>query len=137
VSARSFSGSCACAASAQDAWAAWIDVGAWEGDLITSARLDGPFAPGSTIRVKLKGYPPSTTTITEVDAPARWVSTARAPGLTLTYEHVIEATAGGCTITERALMSGPLSAIAARLIGRRLPATFAATTAVVARNAVR
>jgi hypothetical protein len=47
----------------------------------------------------------------------------------MTYEHVIEPDPKGAVLTERAILSGHLAGIAARLIGKRLESTFAATTA--------
>jgi hypothetical protein len=64
-----------------------------------------------------------------VDSPRIWVGVAKAPGLTMTYEHVIETDGTSAVLTERAILSGPLAGVAARLIGKRLESTFAATTA--------
>jgi hypothetical protein len=55
-------------------------------------------------------------------------STSTASPEAVTIDHVIEPAATGTVITERATMSGPLAAIAARLLGSRLAKTFTATT---------
>jgi hypothetical protein len=67
---------------------AWVDVGAWsEADHIVSARLEGEFAVGGTIKSKARGFAASTLTITEVKVPRRWVDQSRGPGMRMTFVH--------------------------------------------------
>ena len=107
------------------------------GSALSRARSSGEKPPSGPIRMAAgpglaalaRGAPASTGTVTHVDSPRSWASVAKAPGLTLTYEHVIEPNSTGAVLTERAIMSGPLAGVAARLIGKRLASTFVATTA--------
>ena len=64
-----------------------------------------------------------------------WVALSKFPGVTMTVEHVIESAADGTVLIERAIMSGPLGGVMARLIGGRLEKDFAGTTARIARLA--
>jgi hypothetical protein len=95
-----------------------------------AAELHGPtFEVGNTVTTKVKGFPAGTSTITVVEPPRLWVGVAKSPGLTMTYEHVVEPVETGSVLTERAIISGAFAALVGRLIGRRLESTFAATTA--------
>jgi hypothetical protein len=110
-------------------WAVWTSPNTWAGGVISAAKIDGEFAIGAKLTVRVKGYTPLTSEITRIEPPTLWTGVAKNPGLTMTIDHVIEPAATGTVITERATMSGPLAAIAARLLGSRLAKTFAATTA--------
>ena len=97
--------------------------------------LDGDFVVGSKVGVKVKGGVKTTSTLTRVDPPKIWTSVSKFPGLTLTYEHVIDAAGGSTVLTERVIMSGPFAGVAAGLMRNRLEQTFAAVTAYIARLA--
>ena len=132
----SYSGSAVTQARPEDVWAAWVDVARWsDGDVIESARLKGDFKEGSTIVSKVRGFPSTSLTITRVEPYRVWVDESRAPGMRMTFEHVIEPGNAGTTITERVVISGPLGGIVGRAMQRRLQALFAATTKQVARQA--
>jgi hypothetical protein len=114
-------------------WAEWIDVARWsQGEVIEEAEIDGPFEVGTTIRTKAKGFPRSTLTVTVVDPPLLWVDESRAPGLRMTFEHVIEPATAGAKVTERALIRGALAPIVGRLMSGRLERLLAASTADLA-----
>lgn len=81
------------------------------------------------ITTRVKGYPAVRSTITRIESPRLWIGVAKQPGLTMTYEHVIEPAAGGTVLTERAILTGPFATLMARLLGRRLESTITATTA--------
>ncbi|HZA12447.1 SRPBCC family protein [Mycobacterium sp.] len=131
----SIAGSSPCAAPAETVWAVWTNPSGWRGDVIKAATIDRPFGIGAKITTTVKGYPPLTTAVTRVEPPRLWIGVAKAPGLTTTIEHVIEAAEVGTCLTERATFSGPLAGVAARLMGKRLETTFGATTAHCARLA--
>jgi hypothetical protein len=132
-----FSGSARSSASAEDVWAVWTNPAEWAGDVIATAKIDGPFAVGAKITTRVKGYPPLTSTVTRIEPPTSWTGVAKAPGLTQTIDHLIEPTDSGTLITERTVFTGPLASIAARILGGRLRKTFEATTAHCARMAER
>ena len=132
-----FGGSSHCSASAEEVWVVWTNPAGWPGDVIVMAKIDGPFAVGAKITMRVKGHPPLKLTVTRVEAPVLWTAVARAPGLTETIDHLIEPTDSGTLITERTVFTGPLASIAARILGGRLRKTFEATTAYCARLAER
>jgi uncharacterized protein YndB with AHSA1/START domain len=130
-----FAGSSECSATAEDVWAVWTNPNEWPGDVIAMAKIDGAFGVGARITTRVKGYPPLTSTVTRVEPPHLWTGVAKAPGLTQTIDHEIEPTDSGTLVTERTVFTGPLAAVAARLLGGRLRRTFEATTAHCARLA--
>ena len=132
-----FGGSSHSSASAEDVWAVWTNAAAWPGDVIVMAKIDGPFAVGAKITMRVKGHPPLRLTVTRVEAPMLWTGVARVPGLTETIDHLIEPTDSGTLITQRTVFTGPLASIAARALGRTVRKTFEATTAHFGRLAER
>ena len=52
-----FGGSSHSSASAQDVWAVWTNAAEWPGDVIVMAKIDGPFAVGAKITMRVKGQP--------------------------------------------------------------------------------
>jgi len=124
-----FGGSSRSSASAEDVWAVWTNAAEWPGDVIVMAKIDGPFAVGAKITMRVKGHPPLRLTVTRVEAPMLWTGVARVPGLTETIDHLIEPTDSGALITQRTVFTGPLASIAARVLGGMVRKTFEATTA--------
>ena len=123
-------------ASPEQVWHAWVDVEAWsEADHIDSARLEGDFVAGSTIKTKTQGFPASTLTITEVEQPRRWVDESRTPGMRMTFVHDIELRDDGTIITERVLIRGPVGQVVGRAMRRRLEALLEASVERLARRA--
>ena len=88
------------------------------------AKIDGPFAVGAKITIRVKGHPPLRLTVTRVEAPMVWTGVARAPGLTETIDHLIEPTDSGTLITERSVFIGPLASIAAQITGGKSAEDF-------------
>jgi hypothetical protein len=103
--------------------------------VIDEAKIDRNFSVGAKITMKVKGGPPTTATVTTVDPPRMWVGVSKFPGLTMTFEHMIEAGDGSTVLSERVVMSGPFAGVAGRLMGKRLEETFAASTGRIARLA--
>jgi hypothetical protein len=123
-------------ASAEAAWTAWTDVEGWSAyDHIESAHVDGDFRPGAIITSKAKGFPGSSLTVTRVEPPGLWVDESRAPGMRLTFDHVIEPGEAGTRLTERVRIHGPLGLAVGPLMRRKLEALFGASVAAVARQA--
>lgn len=113
-------------------WEAWTDPPLWPGGIIESATIDREFGVGAKITVKGKGGPATTSTVTSVESPRMWAGTSSFPGLSMRYEHEIDAVPDGTVLTERVIMAGPLAGIAAVFIGPRLATAFEASTARIA-----
>jgi hypothetical protein len=124
-----FGGSTHSSASAEDVWAVWTNPAEWPGDVIVMAKIDGPFAVGAKITMRVKGHPPLKLTVTRSEPPMLWTGVARAPGLTETIDHLVEPTDSGTLITQRSVFTGPLASIAAPILGGIARKTFEATTA--------
>lgn len=124
-----FGGSSHSSASPDEVWAVWTNPAEWPGDVIVMAAIDGPFAVGAKITMRVKRHPPLRLIVTRVEAQRLWTAEARAPGVTETIHHLIESTESGTLITQRSVFTGPLASIAGRLLGRTLRKTFEATTA--------
>ena len=107
----------------------WTDPAGWPGGPIVFAELHGAFEVGGTLTARVKGGMTVRSTITRIESPRLWVGVAKQPGLTWTYEHVIEPAGGGTVLTERAILSGPFAALVARVLGPRLARGLAAVTA--------
>jgi len=131
----SIQGSCQSTASPAAAWAAWTNPRDWTGDAIQAAKIDGEFAVGARITIKAKGLPTVRLTVTGVEPQRRWTGVSKLPGLTMTFEHIAEPADAGTVLIERAILRGPLAAMAAWLLGNRLTTTFDANTAHCARVA--
>jgi len=129
---RSFEGSSKCSAPASTVWAVWTNPSEWPGGVIDSAKIDGNFVVGAKIKAKVKGGPATTSTVMRLDPPRMWVGVSKFPGLTMTYEHVIGDVDDSTMLTERVIMRGLLAGVAARLMGKGLEETFAATTGRIA-----
>jgi hypothetical protein len=93
------------------------------------AKIDGPFAVGAKITMRVKGHPPLRLTVTRVEAPVVWTGVVRAPGLTETIDHLIETTDSGTLLRQRTVFTGPLASIAAPILEGTVRKTFEATTA--------
>jgi len=132
-----FGGSSHSTASVEDVWAVWANPAEWPGDVMVMAKIDGPFAVGAKVTMRVRGHPPLRLTVTRVEAPTLWTGMARVPGLTETIDHLIEPTDSGTLITQRTVFTGPLASIAARVLGGTVRKTFEATTAHFGRLAER
>ena len=87
---------------------------AWNPD-VTDARLEGPFAEGSTFSWKA-GPGTITSTLVHVEEPRRLEWTGRTLGIAAVHAWSLEEQAGGTVVTTEESWSGPV----ARLLRRRL-----------------
>lgn len=84
-------------------WKLWTDVSRWpEWDLSKEiARIDGPFASGTSGWAKQRGNLGGPFTITAIEPGRRWVSECPLPLGKIVFEHVIEpAEAGRVRVTK-------------------------------------
>ncbi len=126
-------------ASPRAVWDRLTDVRGWnEHPGIKMAKLHGPLAVGSRITTKCVGLPSGTSTITVLDAPSVFTHEGQiSPGLHGAFEHLVEPREGGARLVEIATLTGPLSGIAGRLLGRRIRAAVAHNLGEVARRAAQ
>lgn len=124
-------------ASARAVWDCLTDVERWnEHAGIKMAKLHGALAVGAKITTKCVGLPSSTSTITVLEPPR--VFTHEDRGLAFNrgvFEHRVEPYEGGTRLVEIATLTGPLSGIAGRVLGRRIPAAVVHNLGEVGRRA--
>lgn len=122
-------------------WRLTTEVERWPDllDAFTSVRRlePGPLAVGSTARIKQPGQPERTWTVTEIDAPRRFVWETHGLGLRMVATHDIEATPSGCRNTLGLDLSGPVGAVLGRLAGRKIAETIANENSVFTAEAER
>src|SRR5688500_12128915 len=106
-------------------WALWQDPERWKdwNEQIASADMRGPFAVGTSARIRFRRSPwPLTFTITALEPGRMFTDEARLPGARLGHEHAIEHDGATTTIRHRLYFDGPAEKIYALLMGRRMRA---------------
>jgi hypothetical protein len=119
-------------------WAVWADVEHWSAwnRGVKWSRRDGPFAAGTTGKVKPKLGPSSKFEITAYEEGARWVITTFLPGARLHIEHLLATDAEGRTVvTYHGTISGPLAPVVGTLSRRQLDGVVTAVHDVAAHAA--
>jgi hypothetical protein len=115
-------------------WVLWTNPANWPGTS-SAWRRSAEISPvGARITLKAKGLPTIRLTVTRIDPESLWVGVSKLRGLTVEFEHIIECADSARLLVERGILTGPFAVVAARLIGNRLAATFAALTAQVTRR---
>lgn len=106
-------------------WALWADAARWRdwNEQIATAELDGPFAVGSTARIRFKRRPRALRfTITALDPGRRFVDETRLPGARLGHEHRLQRDGSTTRIGHRLYFDGPAERVYALLMGRQMKA---------------
>jgi hypothetical protein len=117
-------------------WRIWSDVNRWhewQPDL-EFARLDGPFAAGSTFQLRPKGGPTVRIALETVEPGRRFTDLTRFPLGRMFGDHVFEARGGGVEIRTTVRVEGPLRFLWVKLVAAGVAAKMAEQTdALVAR----
>ncbi|HEV2027768.1 MAG TPA: hypothetical protein VGS16_04460 [Candidatus Dormibacteraeota bacterium] len=118
-------------------WERWTNPECWpEQDRGTEwARLDGPLAVGTRIRLKPSGSVETSTTITTLEPFGRFTSESKIPFGKMTFDHL--ATRDGATIlfTHRITITGPLTPVFRRLFADEMARSLPEMMESVARHA--
>ncbi|HEV2360806.1 MAG TPA: SRPBCC family protein [Acidimicrobiales bacterium] len=110
----------------------WADMATWhEWNLDTEwARLDGPFATGSTGVLKPKGGPKTKFRIESIVPRREFVDVSLLLGAKLTFDHQVrELPDGGTSLTIKATLSGLLAPVWKLILGKGIAKTLAPDTA--------
>ena len=110
-------------ASTQAVWALWSDTAEWPrwNPTIADVSLDGPFAEGTTGRLKPTHGPKAEMVLRDVRPAAGFTDVARLPGAQMRVEHeVADVPEGGSRVTERAVLHGPLARVPENTLKSRL-----------------
>lgn len=118
-------------------WACYAEPTTWpEWDHeIAAVTLGGPMAVGTRGTLKPVKGPATPFTFTAVTPEAGFTDVSRLPLARLTFSHHIEAMATGCRFTHSVEISGPLSPVFARVIGKKIAARLPAAMRALARLA--
>ena len=112
-------------ADAAAVWALWEDPSRWKewNPQITEAQLRGPFAVGSSARIRFKrSLRPLTFEITALEPEHLFTDEARLPGTRLGHEHRLERDGETTRISHRLYFDGTAERIYALLMGRQMRA---------------
>lgn len=108
-------------------FARWADMATWpEWNTDTEwARLDGPFAAGSTGVLKPKGGPKVRFVIAALVAGREFTDVSMLAGARLTFRHLVEpAPGGGSTVRVTVTLAGPLGWFWNLVLGKGLTASL-------------
>ncbi|GAB1691195.1 SRPBCC family protein [Krasilnikovia sp. M28-CT-15] len=106
---------------AQAFFARWADMTTWPewNTDIEWVRLDGPFRPGATGRMKPKGGPVTRFVVTALVPEREFTDVSLLLGARLTFQHLVTTDAGGSTtVSVRATMTGPFSFFWTAVLGK-------------------
>jgi len=103
-------------------WALWADPARWAdwNEQIQHAELDREtLQVGAQARIKFKRGGTVKFEVTAVEPERLFVDEARFPGARVGHEHRLSPAGGGCEITHRLYVEGPLSGVWSRMLGRK------------------
>lgn len=107
-------------------FARWADMDSWPewDDAVSWVRRDGPFAVGTTGRLKPKGGPAVRFVIEVVDAGREFTDVSSMPGATLRIRHLVAVGDDGRTAVDvEVTLDGPLSFLWGALLGKGIAAS--------------
>lgn len=118
-------------------WARYAEPATWpEWDHQTaSVTVQGPVVVGTRGRLKPVNGPATPFTFTEVTPEVSFTDVSRLPLSRLSFAHRIEPTATGSRFTHCVTITGPLSPLFARVIGKRIAAGMPTAMRALARLA--
>lgn len=110
------------AATPEQLWRRYSDPGSWpEWDAETErVTLHGPFEAGTKGELKPVGAPSTKFQMLEVDEPVSFSDVSYLPLAKMHFAHRIEPADDGTRFTHHVTISGPLSPLFARVIGRKV-----------------
>jgi hypothetical protein len=104
-----------------EVWVLWSDPARWPdwNDQFESAELEGNFAVGERLKVKLRRGGRMQFEIVALEPERLLTNEARLPGARLGHEYRVEPKGNGSEITHRIYVRGPSSGVFALLLGRK------------------
>lgn len=124
-------------ASPAELWARYAEPVRWPewDDEISNVTMDGVMAAGARGTLKPAKGPATPFTFTEVTPGIAFTDVSRLPLARLTFTHLIEPVGNGCRFTHGVRITGPLSPLFARVLGRRVATTLPAAMRKLAKLA--
>jgi len=107
-------------ASSDAFFARWGDMATWpEWNLDTEwVRLDGPFIEGATGTLKPKGGPKVPFVVERLVLGREFTDVSKLVGARLTFRHLVEQHAAGCTVSVEVTLTGPLAPFWRLVLGK-------------------
>jgi hypothetical protein len=123
----SFEHSATTSATPAQLWERYADPSTWpEWDHeLEWVRVDGPFAAGTAGVLKPAGGPRTKFRVSEVTEQSSFTDVSSLPLAKMTFCHRIEPTPAGTRFTHAVTITGPLSPLFGRMIGRKIVASLA------------
>jgi hypothetical protein len=120
-----------------DVWEVWADVDRWAEwqDDVDLARLQGPFAKGSTFQLKPKGGPLVAIEILRCEAPGVFVDLTRFPLARMTGAHYMIENAGELELRTTISIEGPLAFLWRRIVAQGVADSLPAQTEALIKRA--
>jgi hypothetical protein len=119
-------------------FARYADAGSWPtwDTEVEWVSHDGPFTAGTTGRLKPKGGPTTKFTIVSLETDRAFQDVTRLPGARLVFDHVLtDQPGGGTAITHTVSITGPMTFLFSRVIGRNIARGLPATVSALAQLA--
>lgn len=118
-------------------WACYRDTAnwpAWDQDT-AEVHLDGPFETGATATLRPAKGPKTTITFADVEPDVGFTNVSRLPLARMSFGHRIEPTPTGCRFTHTVAISGPLSPLFGKVIGKGVAAGLPTAMRTLAQRA--
>ena len=124
-------------ATPEQLWERYADPASWPAwdDGTESVTVSGPMAVGTRGRLKPKGGPATTFEFTQVEPRRGFTDVTRLPLAWLEFAHRIEPDGDATRFTHRVTITGPLSPLFARVVGRNVAAGLPGAMRTLARLA--
>ena len=109
----------------------WADINDWAtyDQGIEWTKLDEPFRVGSHYTLKPKGGPKVRATILEIEPNKKFVDVSQLPGAKMRLDHIITQQDGRATVTITMELSGPMTWLWAKILGKDQQAELEQSTA--------
>lgn len=109
----------------EDIWRIWVDVNnwsTWHGDL-DYCKMEGPFAAGNHFILKPKGASAVRIELTEIEEGRKFTDCTTFFGAKMYDTHEMEETKEGLLLTNRLVVTGPLTFLWVKLVAQNVAAT--------------
>jgi hypothetical protein len=115
----------------------WSDVNNWKDfdDGIEWSRLISDFSIGAHYTLKPKDGPKVKATIIQIDPAKRFVDVSRLPAAKLNFDHSLTTNDGQTIISITISISGPLSIVWAKILGKNMQSDLENSTANLIKKA--
>ena len=102
-------------------WALWEDPARWPdwNEQVEWAEFAGDLAPGAGVTIKFRRGGKMRFEVVALERGRLLIDEAKLPGCRLGHEHRVEPADGGCEISHRLYIAGPLSGFFSRLFGQK------------------